>query len=663
MIRIGIDSTGTNIPFRKIEDKKKKALERLSSGLKLNSASDDAAGLAISQAMKAQIRGLDKANQNVMDGISVIQTADGALSSVHSMLNRLVEISVQASNDIYTSQDRQKLQDEVNQLIEEIDNISENTNFNGIKLLDGSIGESEKQKFWQTVSIQNGITHKPPVNKGAVWEGSIDLSKIRDGVTLKINNSVFEFDTDGNLNTSGTAINITPTSSQSDIMDAIKTAVESGSLGGRLDTIDCNLSSGSNMEIKLKTLDTGVKNGETFTLSMNYSIPEVSTDKQTITPGVNVGPIGIGRGITISDIDLSTMVDGTTIDINGKIYEIDSDGVVASGHTTIAVADITNETSKANAITTELKKSFTGTIGFYKNGTTWEFRMKYKAYDTEDRQPLNIKFNSDIDKTMSVIETDSQKGVNTPEINFQPARRKDSIDFSRVSDGSIFIINGHKFEFDKDASSDTGNIAVDISAAKNASDIAQSFNAAFATSALGNDYTLSISSVDGDNRIIDISSIEAATSDGQQISMTFENVGNTDDVGLFLQIGSNDGTINKMCLKIDSTNSSYLDIANTDVSSSVKAVSSIAYIYNAIDMVSVNRANLGVAQNRLEFAKSSLKVTSDNLLAAESKISDADMAKEMMILIKENVLEQSAQGMLIKARNISVDTVQQLLQN
>ena len=114
------------------------AMERLSSGLRINSAKDDAAGLAISQRMTAELRGLRVASRNASDGISLAQTAESAMSSVTNSLQRMRELAVQSANGIYGSSDRQALQAEVKQLIEEIDTVATRTNFNGIKLLDGS---------------------------------------------------------------------------------------------------------------------------------------------------------------------------------------------------------------------------------------------------------------------------------------------------------------------------------------------------------------------------------------------------------------------------------------------------------------------------------------------------------------------------------------------
>ena len=116
-----------------------KNLEKLSSGYKINRAGDDAAGLAISEKMRAQITGLDKAQDNAKDGISLVQTAEGALTEVHDMLNRMYSLAEQSANGTYEGTDRTQLQKEVNQLRSEINRIADSANFNGIKLLDGSL--------------------------------------------------------------------------------------------------------------------------------------------------------------------------------------------------------------------------------------------------------------------------------------------------------------------------------------------------------------------------------------------------------------------------------------------------------------------------------------------------------------------------------------------
>ncbi len=132
-----------------------KSLEKLSSGLRINRASDDAAGLAISEKMRSQIRGLDMAERNALDAISLIQTAEGALSETHNILQRMRELSVQASNGTLTDTAREAIQKEVDQLTFEIDRIADHTQFNQKKLFRGS---EEGRAFMEISSEQVAYT-------------------------------------------------------------------------------------------------------------------------------------------------------------------------------------------------------------------------------------------------------------------------------------------------------------------------------------------------------------------------------------------------------------------------------------------------------------------------------------------------------------------------
>ncbi|MBU5676658.1 flagellin [Alkaliphilus sp. MSJ-5] len=137
-----------------------KSMEKLSSGYRINRAGDDAAGLSISEKMRGQIRGLTQASRNAQDGISLIQTAEGAMDEVHAMLQRMRELAVQSANDTNdVDVDRAALQAEVDQLLTEINSVSERTEFNGMKLLDGSfsgkifhIGANEGQNMEVTIA-------------------------------------------------------------------------------------------------------------------------------------------------------------------------------------------------------------------------------------------------------------------------------------------------------------------------------------------------------------------------------------------------------------------------------------------------------------------------------------------------------------------------------
>ena len=144
-----------------------KSLEKLSSGYRINRAGDDAAGLAISEKMRAQITGLATAQKNANDGISLVQTAEGALTEVHSMLNRMVELATQSANGTYSTANRQEMQKEINRLNEEIDRISQTANFNGTKLftasasgVGGTGGAGTSGQAATTITLHVGDSHE-----------------------------------------------------------------------------------------------------------------------------------------------------------------------------------------------------------------------------------------------------------------------------------------------------------------------------------------------------------------------------------------------------------------------------------------------------------------------------------------------------------------------
>ncbi len=158
IIQHNLMSSNNNRNLKINTDKKYKITEKLSSGYRINRASDDAAGLSISEKMRAQIRGLEQASKNAQDGLSLIQTADGAMSEIHNMLQRIRELAVSGATDTNVNADRTAIQEEVNALKNEVDRVARNTEFNSKKLLDGScsdpsLSEAEKNKF---ISWLNG---------------------------------------------------------------------------------------------------------------------------------------------------------------------------------------------------------------------------------------------------------------------------------------------------------------------------------------------------------------------------------------------------------------------------------------------------------------------------------------------------------------------------
>ena len=153
-----------------------KSLERLSSGKRINRAADDAAGMAISQKMQAQVRGLRQASRNSLDGISLIQTAEGALNEIHAMLQRMRELSVQGANGTYTEDDLKAIGDEIVQLTEQISQIADETEFNGKKLLNG------KEKVQLQVGANEGQIIDVDMKSIDATASGLEINDFKEGI-------------------------------------------------------------------------------------------------------------------------------------------------------------------------------------------------------------------------------------------------------------------------------------------------------------------------------------------------------------------------------------------------------------------------------------------------------------------------------------------------
>jgi flagellin len=192
-----------------------KSMEKLSSGLRINRAGDDAAGLAISEKMRGQIRGLDQAARNGQDGISMIQTAEGALNETHSILQRMRELSVQSSNDTNTTTDRLEIQKEVDQLAQEIGRIGNTTEFNTQKLLDGTfsgnfhIGANENQNLNLDITDMRaftlGVSGKAEIENAGTYTATATLpgDTLKDGTYSVVEKTTGAYELQ---NSSGTVV-------------------------------------------------------------------------------------------------------------------------------------------------------------------------------------------------------------------------------------------------------------------------------------------------------------------------------------------------------------------------------------------------------------------------------------------------------------------------
>lgn len=288
-----------------------KSIEKLSSGYRINRAGDDAAGLAISEKMRGQIRGLNQASRNAQDGISLIQTAEGALNESQAILQRMRELSVQASNDTNTDSDRNELQNEVKQLITELDRIGNTTEFNTKKLLDGS-AVGVKEKVDGTAKANNNSSMKftaadlDAFNTAAktaatksIYDGAVTIVKVQDSTAIA--GDVFKV--------------ITADGTESTISGGVASAAGVAINNGNVTFGTGLFSSAVTLNFNATTANTNWKVGEsmTFVLSKDVAASDKLEESVMLQIGANAGQtafVSVGdmraEALGVKELDISS---------------------------------------------------------------------------------------------------------------------------------------------------------------------------------------------------------------------------------------------------------------------------------------------------------------------------------------------------------------------
>lgn len=534
-----------------------KNIEKLSSGLRINRAGDDAAGLAISEKMRGQIRGLDQASRNAQDGISLIQTAEGALNETHSILQRQREIANQSANGTNTDSDRQALQDEMNQLTSEINRIGNTTEFNTQKLLNGGIGSSDSEKLTQATNAKKAM-------RTAVGTGAIALSA---GATITIDNKTFKLSSVTVGSTGATAANNAT---------ALKTALEAVTSGGvkLSDLVDIKVGTGNKLEFTAKS--SGAKSELEF-----------------------VGGTKLGASVA------------TSISVKGDPSTVERAGLQGGSALTAAPVSIASGATIKFTIGSESEVTVD-----LNTGTT------PKTYDTT---------NADANVAKAAMDS-LVKDLNA---SLQAAGMDSKVTASLSKDNKLQFLS----ETGKDISLGKGTNALGLGISSTAAigNVEQVVGAG--AQGVGFSTKFQIGANTGQSMSLQINDVRAAalgiTGNAGQAGFTKDNA---------VTNGSND-------IKGE---------AALNISTREDASKAIAVLDKATSLVSSERAKLGAVQNRLEHTINNLGTASENLTAAESRIRDVDMAKEMMSQTKNNILAQAAQAMLAQA-NQAPQGVLQLL--
>ena len=308
-----------------------KNLEKLSSGYRINRAGDDAAGLAISEKMRAQITGLNTAQKNAQDGVSLVQTAEGALTEVHSMLNRMVELADQSANGTYDNPvDRANLQKEIASLKDEIDRIADSTNFNGINLLDGSLSTTKLDLA--AGQLGGAVTSVKEIPATGTTSGISGHDKAKAGEhTLTVEYA----DENGTLHKVDVKYKIDTADNKDKAIEAILKAVSQN------DTLSSvfNITKGAD-SVDFESKVTGSKGAKVVNVSTTDTTSNMDADKAIDGENAKVQTQNAG----------TTIAAGDTITLNGKTYEFVKDASTepTKKGATAVVVGINNDATLGN---------------------------------------------------------------------------------------------------------------------------------------------------------------------------------------------------------------------------------------------------------------------------------------------------------------------------
>lgn len=606
-----------------------KNLEKLSSGYRINRAGDDAAGLAVSEKMRAQIRGLETAEKNAQDGISLIQTAEGALTEVHSMLNRMVELATQSANGTFDNPvDRKNLQAEVTSLKNEIDRISQASNYNGIKLLDGSLSDGASKANLPNVTV-NGVT-------GQATTGGVDsVIEVKSSDDWKFKGA-FKINQRA-AGTSGAAEGVNKLADENG--DNVKATVKFNDASGKERKIEFSLvakKGGSNDE---QTID--MAKSKVLLDGKELDASKVLADSATahVTGG------GAAGKTTITEVMAKAL---------GKIEDFNDLFKVEAGKSATEVAGATEV--ETHLLISAKKAGKAEVTSILTNGGGQEGSATNVVQADVQLTNTNAKIKDQI-----TVHGEKMFGVGgAKKADGDPA----DVTIEEQIKTATIEVNGEKFLFaNKALEGNQDFLAAAKAAGVNEKNIVYSAEE-FTT--LGTPQKMDKKDAKAMvDRINETLGEEVASIDDKvQTDILFKGKdvpgGMGSSNGLTLQIGDTADAFNKMSVSIQSMSTRGLKINNVDVSNQDAAASSIKQIKEAINSVSSTRGDLGALQNRLEHTISNLGVMTENITDAESRIRDTDMAKEMMAYTKNNILLQASQAMLAQANQIPQGVLQLL---
>lgn len=681
--------------------------EKLSSGYRINRAADDAAGLAISEKMRKQIRGLDQASENAEDGISSVQTAEGALAEVQDMLQRMNELVVQAANGTNSVTDRQAIQDEIDQLISEVDRVAETTKFNDTYLLKGDSTAVSRQAYITNFSMtytKNIVNNAAPVDS------------LKYKVNYTGNNNVYMMSNDI-LNTNP-SISIATKKIQKgeDITDYM---IDSGTLSANRTGASLNTDYVAMINVELNSAVQEGANGKVagqLSTEADARLYDLSTD------GLD-GSVKANRELFI----FNTATDTTTRLVAGTDMAdyLNDDNTLKEQYRLIDVLDSGSDISyngKAGTVyavdgqnpgqfTTETLTTGASVTSYYNINHSWGYTATGEGIKnvatvvmstTTPANVSSINFNKDIlihngDKIYALKErgTEFAGGDDLTLVNVLDETDEETVSVQDLYDDMMSATPAYTV-VEEAATYPFGS-----------SQRVQEQMLGTNTSGLYNDFSWTDQYIE-----YDMSRQELYNADGEIVSgmklneyfddngnymgglyttdqaraidevfastysanMALNNIGNNLNVALIsdyitqsssevlggleftLQVGADSVRTNTMAIQIDTLTAAGLGIDklsshNVGIVDTTgdNAKDAIDVIATALGTISTQRAALGAVQNRLDHTIKNLDNIVENTTAAESAIRDTDMAEEMVAYSNNNILLQAGQSMLAQA--------------
>ena len=654
-----------------------KSTEKLSSGYRINRAADDAAGLSISEKMRKQIRGLDQASTNAQDGVSAVQTAEGALTEVHSMLQRMNELAVQASNGTNSATDRKSIQDEIDQLTTEIDRVAETTKFNETYLLKGdangakvtrsvnahdaglagtleadgkgttTFSLTDKLKAGDSVNIA-GADYKIAAGKSVESYAKISALNV---TTANVGDSITLDGKEYTLTNKVKIANITnteaPSAAGTASANAAKVNYYQPSAGDQITTKDGTVYQyyvkGTDDQITAGTANNkNVGNGwykkDEFTDTEYYKNTNVATQLKAIAvEGSSIKLKNAQSSNGLKEFEIVKKLDDGEL----SAYNVGAGGKINMQQMKALAKDTTNDTTAIND-----GETLTAGDAVTVNGvTTTATDADFNAEKLEDvsKKLGEVAAGS----TVKIADIDGKNDFTYTIVENTANEKPDEGKLTRESiaglleEGQQITIKPWVSGTDTTAPSGTEwkrTVAGVDTDEEGAISITEAYNK-MATE------IQKASSIGADT--------EAKVANNNDGTFTIKqgSVTHADKLNFNLHVGADADMTNKITVDVNSMSSAYLGVKGLNVNddTGMAATYAIDAIADAVAKVSEQRSALGAIQNRLEHTIANVDNVVENSNAAESRIRDTDMAEEMVNFSKNNILAQAGQAMLALA--------------